>query len=217
MSLPMPVSVALWAVLIGVVVRNRWHGAGRGVGLVLIFILQLWMIHWVGAALKLIPWARQTGMHETATGFWLTTIGLIAFVIGSEAIEPRIRSMIRSPTRGAVPLRGGMAAFLIVFGLLSYQLLLPVVRFVPTMNAFASVGWFLAITGLVLMCWRAFQQGRRDHLIFWLMISALLPFLTVYPFAPGGFRVDDFSAALRASALTEVDIRNRLVEYIFGA
>ncbi len=47
--------------------------------------------------------------------------------------------------------------------------------------------------------------------------GAMLLAAGVDPFAPGGFRVDDFSAALRATALTETDIRSRLVETVFGA
>lgn len=47
--------------------------------------------------------------------------------------------------------------------------------------------------------------------------GAVLLAAGIDPFAQGGFRVDEFSGDLRDQAFTEVDVRHRLVECIFGA
>src|SRR5262245_47789252 len=101
-----PLELAFWlvvwlgAVALLVVIRRARQTSGSG--LIYAYLLNLWSLHWLGASLYLLPWARSRDVDFVLRGLIESAWGVCAFVVGSLVLAPIVLSL-RSPTR-ALPI-----------------------------------------------------------------------------------------------------------------
>lgn len=170
----------LWAgVLIYLVVRS-WTARGQGVGIVLAYCFQLWLLYWVGALIHALPWAFLPDAEFVVAGFRQATFALLAFAAGSTLIGPKVAARFTSRGRsgGSTPSPLLPVAYMIA-GVVSFTVLAPLLGRLPSFAALTSLGAQLILVGLCLACWRAWIAGSRRDLVKWLAASLALPATTV--------------------------------------
>src|SRR5262245_44935268 len=94
--------VLVWALSAAIIFLSRVRGGGVGAGLVPAFVVNFAMGYWLAAAVDLLPWQPYYDRDIVATGFRVSTFGLIAFAIGSIVLAPRFARR-RVPVEGPVP------------------------------------------------------------------------------------------------------------------
>jgi hypothetical protein len=172
--------VIAWLVVAGIILARHWR-YGTGVGLVLCYILSFAVLHWVAAALFLLPWNRLAGLDLTYEGLRQSTIGMIAFAVGAELAGAIARRRL-APVRLGGPVRGvpdRVVNVYLITGIFLYALVAPFASTIPTISALVASGSALSIVALVMKCWNASRQEQRRTLALWLAIASLLPLLTV--------------------------------------
>ena len=161
-----------------VVVRLRWNIPGTG--LTLAYLLNLSLIHLVGAAIYLLPAFQDHDPHLTEMGFEQSLYGVVAFAVGGLIITPFLMH------KGVLPRAKGthqadprLPKAYIVCGVLFYLLSATFLGHLPTAAAIVSTGQQLVVVGLALCCWRAWRENSIRRLLAWLAISLVLPFTTL--------------------------------------
>ena len=142
------------------------------VGLTLAYLLNLSLIHWMGAAIYLLPAFQNHDSRLTELGFEQTVYGVAAFAFGALVFtpasgQPRVpQPGARRDRAAAVDRRLPMAyiAAGVIFFLLSSTFL----GQLPSAMAIVSTGEQLVVAGLCLCCWRAWQEGDFRKLAGWL-------------------------------------------------
>src|SRR5205823_4529809 len=86
----LPLVLTVWMMIIGAmaIARKRKHTAG--VGLVLAYVLNLWMIHWVASLVYVFPWYSGPDEASTILGTEQSLYAIAAFAFGSLALAPFI-------------------------------------------------------------------------------------------------------------------------------
>jgi hypothetical protein len=155
---------------------------GRGAGLVISYVLQLWVIHWLAASIYALPWywLPDPPMME---GLKQSTIAIAGFAVGSTVILPflvrhgqddHVPAMSRSVTDP-----GPLHVYLAI-GVVLYFFVDPALHSVPTLGGLASTASNLLLVALGMECWNGFNSvGRHRAFWRWLMLTALLPFVTI--------------------------------------
>jgi len=161
-----------------VLVRHRWHIPGTG--LTVAYLLNLSLIHWVGAAIYVLPAFQDHDPRLTELGFEQSLYGVAAFAVGGLVITPLLVH------KGLLPRAKGthhpdprLPKAYIACGALFYLLSATFLGRLPTATAILSTGQQLVVAGLALCCWRAWRENRVRGVIAWLAISLLLPFTTL--------------------------------------
>jgi hypothetical protein len=172
----------LLLIWIGAIVALAVGRAGRripGTGLVLAYVLNLWLIHWVAPALYLLPWYRGFDQGIVEAGLEQSTFAVVAFTFASLVLTPFLLDFGLLPR--AVPrlLDRKLPLAYVGIGAASYVLLSLGVSAIPSATAIVSTGQQLAIAGLALCCWLAWRSGSKKKLTLWLALTALLPLVTI--------------------------------------
>jgi hypothetical protein len=160
-------------------IGRQWRKV-QGAGLVLAYVLNLWMIHWVAPAMYLLPWYRGYPLQVVVAGLEQSVYGAIAFAFGSLVLAPFLMSAGLVPTAGApVPLDSRLPKAYTLIGAVSYMLLSFGVGAIPSATAIVATGQQLIVVGLGLCCWFEWRKGSRSRLIFWIGVTLLLPLVTI--------------------------------------
>jgi len=161
-----------------VLVRLRWKMPGTG--LTLAYLLNLSLIHLVGAAIYLLPAFQDHDPRLTEMGFEQSLYGVVAFAVGGLTITPLL------VYKGVLPRAKGthhpdprLPKAYIACGVLFYLLSATFLGHLPTATAIVSTGQQLVVVGLALCCWRAWRENSVRRLIAWLAISLVLPLTTL--------------------------------------
>src|SRR6266566_3334281 len=85
-NLPLVLTVWMMVILLMMIARKRKHTAG--VGLVLAYVLNLWLIHWATSLIYLFPWYRGPYADSTTLGAEISLYAVIAFAFGSVVFAP---------------------------------------------------------------------------------------------------------------------------------
>jgi len=204
----------LW--LLGLVVV-LWSQKERmtGVGLTLAYALQLWVIHWLAAAIYALPWYRRptplllAGLQESALAVLGFALGcaLLPFLLrlwrsapeGKEASAPEERA---DPRLMRVFIAAGVGAYIT----------LPFVQTVPTVGAIVSVAANLLLVAFAMECWNSIHDPKSS-IWRWIALSALLPFITIIT---QGFLSYGFAAMLTVFAFVASMYRPRWKVLVFG-
>lgn len=169
--------------------------AGTSVGLPLAYLVGWAIIHWPGAALYLIPDHSFYDYGVVATGFALSTLGLLGYVIGIFLARPRGRSMRRFFAAHVVhdaphlAVLNRAALWFFTIGLFTQLVALPLLSKVPTVTAVLSGVASLAVTGACMGLHQAIVRRSRRQAIMWLLVAGCFPFITVASQAFLGFGV----------------------------
>ena len=187
----------LWVIVaIGLLIR-QWR-AHDNVGLLLTYIIGFGAIHWLAAAIYLLPWYSTWGEDFVAEGLREATVATIALAVGAEAAVWLMRWQ-RSTARRPVPTSGTTIAdplainVYLATGLVLYAVVSPLAGTLPSIQALVATGSLVAVVALCLKCWNAWQRGRSLTMWRWLAVSTMMPAVTV---VTQGFLGYGFSAML---------------------
>ena len=173
--------LAVWIAAIIAILYGQWKQGALGAGLLLAYLLNLWLIHWVAASLYLLPWYQYYDVDVVEAGLQQSTYGILAFACGSLVLAPIVMNLCRFPKDLVVSYapHPDLPKAYMVLGIASYLLLSSFLGRVPTANALIAVGQQLFVVGLCLACWRAWQESNMIRFIGWSSIALLLPFVTI--------------------------------------
>jgi hypothetical protein len=172
--------VALWAVIAGGIMVVRGTSRRPGAGLVQAYILNLGLLHWLAAALYLLPWYTNHDPDVVALGLQQGTYAILGFGVGSLFLAPffgHSAGVAGRVARG--PIEPGLARKYVQVGLFAFFGLVPIVGCIPTVSAVAVQGWNLLVVGLGLMCWVAWRARREQAFVRWFIVALCLPLVTV--------------------------------------
>src|ERR1700738_1767171 len=159
----------LWLGAVFVIVLARGRRKTVGTGLVLAYLFNLWLIHWVAPALYLLPGYENYDPHIVEAGLEQSLYAILAFVAGSLFIAPFLMSsgiVPRSTTTHDPDPNRPMAY--VWTGVVSYTLLNSALGQLPTATALIAAGQQLIVVGLSLCCWKAWNQKDFRKLAAWL-------------------------------------------------
>ncbi len=170
----------IWIAAMAVLGFWRWWRKTPGTGLVLVYVLNLWMIHWVAPALYLLPWYQNFDQRIVEEGLEQSMYAVVAFAFGSLALTPFLRNLgIRPRPMAPLKVDANVPKAYIGIGAGSYALLSIGVTAIPSATSVVSTGQQLVVAGLALCCWYAWRTGSTLKLISWLALTLLLPFVTI--------------------------------------
>ncbi|HEY6359343.1 MAG TPA: hypothetical protein VIX35_13970, partial [Vicinamibacterales bacterium] len=72
--------VVVWIVVAAFLFGRHWR-SGRGVGLLLTFVVSLGSIDWLASAMFLLPWNPATGLQFVTDGMRLSAIAITAVAV----------------------------------------------------------------------------------------------------------------------------------------
>jgi|SRR5579862_4160909 len=170
----------IWVAALAVMAVVRTRRNTPGAGLTLAYLLNLSLIHWVGAAIYVLPAYQNQDSRLTELGFEQSLYGVIAFAFGALVFTPLLanRGLLRRSTGNHQPDRKLPTAY-IAAGIIFYMLSSTFLGRLPTAMAIVSTGQQLVVAGLCLCCWTARLECDFRKLAGWLMLAALMPFVTV--------------------------------------
>ena len=172
--------LVVWMAVAIVTVYNQWKGGNPGTGLVLAYLLNLWLIHWPAAAIYLLPWNSLYDPSIVAAGFQQATYAVIGFGVGSILFAPLFRRRFEFARSAAINHRPHpqLAETYIVVSLVCFAILLPLLGRLPTITSLISAGWGLLVPGLGLKCLQAWQEQRLRVFLRWVVVGLCIPLFT---------------------------------------
>lgn len=180
-----------------------WRGQ-RDTGLVLAYVANLWLIHWIGPALYLIPAHSGFDPETIRLGLEKSTVGLIGLILGV-AIAPLLLYPRESAVTSKASADWRLPRAYIVLGILSFPAL-AAARNIPSAASLLSSGYKLVVVGLVLSWLRAISIGDTRASAMWLVATIGLPFITVVTM---GFAGTGVAATLGTLAFMSGFVRRR--------
>lgn len=184
--------IAIWFAIGVALVLGRWRGA-TGVGLVSAFGLQMLILHWLAAAIYVLPWYWNldvsvvfAGLKESTYAMGGFTLGVLALTHLGKRHAPTIA--VRNTTADQK-----MVRLYLTVGIASYFVLAPFFATTPTVAAIINTASGCAIVGIALACWNSDHGKNREQLWWWLLSAGLLPFVTI---AVQGFIAYGLAAAV---------------------
>jgi hypothetical protein len=170
----------LWVGVMGLLVFVRLRWKIPGTGLTLAYLLNLSLIHLVGAAVYLLPAFQDHDPRLTEMGFEQSFYGVVAFVFGGLVITPILmKKGILPRAKGTHQVDVRLPKAYVGCGVLFYLLSATFLGHLPTATAIVSTGQQLVVVGLALCCWKAWRENSIRKLLGWLAMSLVLPFTTL--------------------------------------
>lgn len=176
------VDLQRWALswlVVATFVLFRHARAGRGVGLLLSYVLSLGALHWFAPTLYLLPWAAHADLALTVEGLRQSVFAIGGLAIGAELatlVHRRRHAIDDSEPDATVPT--SLVHLYLISGALMYVALFSWIGRLPTLRAVIVTGSSLAVVGVALKCWNAWHTNRTQAWL-WLAASALFPVMTV--------------------------------------
>jgi hypothetical protein len=176
----LPLVLIVWMMVIALMAIVRRRKGTAGVGLVLAYLLNYWMLFWAGSVAYVFPWFDGPWRDFTAVGAEYSLYGLMAFAFGSLALTPMLldKGLLPQVREVHYPDPRLPKAYLLV-GVISYVLLSVVAGRILSMNAILSAGQELVVVGLGLCCLQAWRAQYLRKTTFWLAMSLMPPLLTI--------------------------------------
>src|SRR2546427_7193790 len=139
-----------------------WVRRVASVGLPLCYIVSLAMIHWLGSLIHALPLPWRSDPY-TEIGFPRALWATIAFAVGSMFVAPFILRMIlggeTAPTvKHPSPEQFRLPRIYVLIGIACFGLLVPALKSIPSISAVSVSGISLAVVGVCLACWTAYQR-----------------------------------------------------------
>jgi hypothetical protein len=197
--------LAFWLFGLVVVLWSQ-RKAFSGVGLVLAYALQLWVIHWLAPSIYVLPW------YSKPTPFLLwglqeSTYAIIGFAAGSSLVAALVADRLPAPAgESPDPLLADpwLVRCYLSIGVVAY-FVQPILRPIPTIGALASVASNLLLVAFAMECWNGIRSPRPS-IWRWIALTALLPFVTI---VTQGFLSYGFAAMLTVFAFVATIYRPR--------
>ena len=170
----------LWMAASAITLALHWRRSSGGVGLVAAYLVNVLLIHWLGALIYLSSLPHHFDKDLVFEGFKQSTYGVLAFAIGSLILAPgliRRRSYQREDIDPII--RKRLPYAYLAIGALSYLILSSSTGRIPSITALASAGQNLFVVGLCILCWTAWHEGNKKNIFKWLALGFTMPFITV--------------------------------------
>ncbi len=209
----------VWFVVLGALILMQRAQATLGVGLVLAYFMNLALIHLPGAVLYLDPSYAFYKREWVELGFEASSFAILAFGVGALATLWLLHQTRRMPEAvsvggGATPLvNPWLYRLYVAVGLLSFFVIQPLLRDVPTVSAVTSVFNQLLLLGICLGMWRAWQARSFVALMVWIAGLGMMPVMTI---VLQGFIGFGTSALLTGLAFLASFFRPRWLVAVFG-
>jgi hypothetical protein len=111
----------IWIVLLSIAVWRSWYGRHRGVGLVVSYCFQLWLLYWLPCLMHYLPWSQLPESDVTFLGFQQSTYALAALLVGSIIAGPVFAKSRASSRTAAFYPDPRLPGAYIVAGVLSFR------------------------------------------------------------------------------------------------
>src|ERR1019366_6267318 len=132
----LPLILVSWMMVIGImmIARQRRHMAG--VGLVLSYVLNLWMIHWAASVMYILPWHTGGSPELTTSATEQSLYAVAAFALGSIVFAPLVvDSGILPRSTGIHVPDPKLPRMYLMFGVIFYLLLSTAFGRLPSVTA----------------------------------------------------------------------------------
>src|SRR5438477_7915368 len=93
----------IWVGAIAALAVGRSWRRVPGTGLVLAYVLNLWLIHWIAPALYILPWHRGFDPTVVEAGLRQSMYGVVSFALASLVLTPFLWSFRRFPRARRMP------------------------------------------------------------------------------------------------------------------
>ena len=210
----------VWFVVLGALILMQRAQATLGVGLVLAYFMNLALIHLPGAVLYLDPSYAFYKREWVELGFEASSFAILAFGVGALGTMWFLHQVRQVPTstdagRGVTPPQFSpwLYRLYVVVGLLSFFVIQPLLRDVPTIGAVTSVFNQLLMLGICLGMWRAWHTRNFFSLMLWIAALGMMPVMTIVLQGYIGFGT---SALLTGLAFLASFFRPRWLVAVFG-
>jgi len=177
--------VATWIVTALFLIYRHWR-PGRGVGLILSYVVSFGAIHWLAPALDLLPWYDHRYPALVAEGMRQSGIAMLTFAIG---VEGALWVMGRRAAAAgeedeeldaqSASVNPRTTTTYLVIGAVLQVILFPIAHGLPSITALVSTGSTLFVIAMGLKCWNGWLRNDMRTVWLWLAASTLLPFFTV--------------------------------------
>lgn len=170
----------VWLGTAAYILIRHWR-TGRGAGLVFTYVLSYGAIHWLAAAIYLLPWYGTSAVDHTIIGLQVAAVGMIAFAVGGELGSVLFERV--GPQRAEITERRLMSPRIVnlylIGGAIFYGAIYPLLAGLPTASALASTSSSLMVLGVALKAWNSWQRGRPAAVWFWIAASTGFPLMTL--------------------------------------
>jgi hypothetical protein len=170
----------LWLAPLVVIVLARVRGKMAGTGLVVAYLVQLGLIHWVAPVLYTLPWYRGMDPHVVEAGLVQSLYAVCAFAFGSAILGPFLMQTGLLPKARTVPNPDkNLPTAYIWIGAGSYLVMSFGIGALPSATALFATGQQMIVVGLALSAWAAWRSHDYGKLSLWIAVTLLLPFVTI--------------------------------------
>jgi hypothetical protein len=175
--------VAIWIVVAAFLFGRHWR-SGRGVGLLLTFVVSLGSIDWLASAMFLVPWNPATGLQFVTDGMRLSAMAIMAVAVASEIVARsssgrRPVPLVTDEPEAFARVDPVVVNVFLVVGLTLHVVMAPLTKTIPSIGALVSTGSSLLVVGIGLKCWDAWHRGLTGRMWLWLAGTIFLPLFTV--------------------------------------
>jgi hypothetical protein len=173
--------VLVWVLTIAGTIMIRAHRGSRDVGLVWAYMANLWLLHWPGAVIYMLPWYSRIEYSTVHAGFVQAGIGIFGFCVGAAFLAPMLVDLLNPPGAKAPyhPPDALLPRTYIAIGIVAYLIIVPIALRAPTISAVATAATQLVIVGVCLRCWHGWHAKRPFMFYSALALAAIMPFVTV--------------------------------------
>lgn len=173
--------LAWWIVAAVAVIVIQGRQRRNSTGLVVAYVVSLWLLHWLGSAAHLSDTFSSIDKAIVYQGLRQSTFAMSSFAIGAMIVGPFLNQVVgHRLTRPLQEPHPSLSKSYIAIGAVSYLVLIfTQVNDAPTLSALAAAGHNFFLVGLCLMCWTAILHRRFARLTLLVAIALALPFLTI--------------------------------------
>ena len=207
-------NLALWMLAILVISVVRWRRNAATAGLILAYVFDLWLIHWLAPAFSLLPWYKNPEYRLIEAGVEQSLYGIAAFAFGSLFIAPFLMNtgLLARDVERHEPDRRLPLAF-VCTGAIFYVLLSTALGSLPSAAAIISTGQQLLVVGVGLCSWQAWRNGNIRVFVLWIGAALAFPLVTILT---RGFIGYGAGAAVCVLIFVSTFIRSRVKVAIAG-
>jgi hypothetical protein len=173
------VLLLIWLLAAGVLVIAQSRRRIPGTGLLLVYVLNMWAIHWIAPALYLLPGYQHFDLQIVGAGLEQSAYGIVSFVFGSLVLAPLLGSTLGKGPSDFPEGDSNLPKSYLILGIVAYAVAATTMAAIPTATAVVVAGQQLVVVGLALSVWQSWRNHDFSRLSFWLALTLALPFATV--------------------------------------